>query len=347
MLKRIVLIALALMICSAAAVAETISFEGKVTAAYTHEVYAASSAVVESVSASVGDSVSAHDVIAALRTTKVYAEQDGVISAIFGQVGSSTETLTGNYGAAIYMESPVTYTISASVDNAYDSVESKLVYPGENVFLRSRSEESRTGTGVITTVEGTDYTIHVVGGEFKIGESVNVYRTGDYADEQRIGRGSIARNTPIAVAGSGRIVSIAVAAGQEVRRGDLLMETLEGSGSSPVMNAGVSGVIAELNAVQGSALEEDAVAAVIWPDDAMQIEATVNEADLMYVHPGDTVSLVFDWNADSGEMLEGTVDSISALSDSESEDTVYIAYISFAPTSEVRYGMNVTVHAQE
>ena len=347
MLKRIVLIALALMTCSAAALAETISFEGTVTAAYTHEVYAASSAVVENVPVSIGDSVSANDMIASLRTTKVYAEEDGAISAVFGQVGSDTETLTENYGAAIYMESNVTYTISASTDSAYDSVECKLVYPGETICLRSRSEENRTGTGVITTVDGTDYTIHVTDGEFKIGESVNVYRTDDYADEQRIGRGTIARNAPIAVVGSGRIVSIAVSAGQEVKRGDLLMETLEGSGSSAVMNAEVSGVIAELNAVQGSALEEDAVAAVIWPDDAMQIEATINEADLMYIHPGDTVSLVFDWNADSGETLTGTVSAISALSDSENEDTVYTACIAFTPTSDVRYGMNVTVHVQE
>lgn len=347
MFKRMILMTLALLTCSTAALAETVSFDGTVTASYTHEVYAASSAVVEDVPVNVGDSVDASDRIASLRTTKVYAEENGTICAIFGQVGSSTATLTENYGAAIYMESDVIYTVSASTSDAYNSVECKLVYVGETVYLRSRSEESRAGTGVITSVSGTDYTINVLSGEFLIGENVNVYRTETYADDQRIGRGSVERNAPVAVTGSGRIVSIAVSVGDAVKQGDLLMETLEGSGSSAIMNAEVSGIVAELNAVQGAALEENAVAAVIWPNDAMQIEATINESDLQYIHPGDTVDLVFDWNADSGETITGTVTSISALSSAEDDDTVFTAYVSFTPTDSVRYGMNVTVNVQE
>ncbi len=347
MFKRIFLVALALLTCSTTSLAETISFDGTVTASSTHEVYAASSAVVESVPVHVGDSVAVGDRIASLRTTKVYAEESGTVSAVFGQVGSSTETLTENYGAAIYMESDVIYTVSASTNDAYDSVECKLVHVGENVFLRSRSEESRIGTGIITSVSGTDYTIHVLSGEFLIGENVNVYRTETYAHDQRIGRGSVERNTPIAVTGSGRIASIAVSVGDTVKQGDLLMETLEGSGSSATINVEVSGIVAELNAFQGAALEENAVAAVIWPNNAMQIEATIPESDLMYIHPGDAVSLVFDWNADDGETIPGTVTSISALSAAEDQDTVFTAYISFTPTDSVRYGMNVTVNVQE
>ena len=347
MFKRILLITLALMLCGAPALAETISFEGTVTAAYTHEVYAASSAVVESVPVSVGDKVTAGDSIAALRTTKVYAEQDGTVTAVFGQVGDSTETLAEAYGAAIYLEGVSSCSVSASTANAYDSVANKLVYVGESVYLRSRAENTRTGTGVITSVDGESYMLNVTQGTFLGGESVNIYRTADYADEQRIGRGTVERKAPIAVAGTGRIVSVAVAPGDQVQRGDLLMETLDGSGSSRVLTAEVSGVVASLSAVQGTALEENAVAAVIWPDDAMQIEAAVSESDLMYIQPGDAVTLAFEWNADSGETLEGTVKSISAISDAESDNTAFTAFIAFSPDDSVRYGMNVTVSVQD
>lgn len=347
MFKKILLFTLMLMTCSSAVLAETISFEGTVTDSYTHEVYAASSAIVEKVTVSVGDSISGSDMVASLRTTKVYAEEDGTVCAVFGQEGVSADTVTENYGAAIYMEGSVVYTVSASTANAYDSVETRLVHAGETVYLRSRSEESRVGTGVITTIDGTDYQINVLEGDFLIGENVNVYRSASYADEQRIGKGAVARRAPVAVTGTGRIVSIAVEAGDEVKRGDLLMETLDGSGSTAVMNAGIGGVVAQLNVTQGASVAENDVVAVIWPDDAMQIEAVVNESDLAFIAPGDSVMLRFDWNEDSGEMLSGTVQSISAMADADSEDTVFTAYIAFEPNDAVRYGMNVTVAVQE
>lgn len=347
MFKRILLFTLMLMTCSSVVLAETISFEGTVTASYTHEVYAASSAIVENVPVSVGDSVSGNDMVASLRTTKVYAEEDGTVCAVFGQEGVSADTVTENYGAAIYMEGRVLYTVAASTTNAYDSVDAKLVHAGETVYLRSRAEESRVGTGVITTIDGTDYQINVLEGDFLIGENVNVYRSAAYADEQRIGKGTVARQAPVAVTGTGRIVSIAVKAGDEVKRGDLLMETLDGSGSAAVMQAGVGGVIAQLNVTQGASVAENDVVAVIWPDDAMQIEAVINESDLAFIAPGDSVTLCFDWNADSGETLWGTVRSISAVADADSEDTVFTAYIAFDPNDAVRYGMNVTVAVQE
>ena len=347
MFKRILLFTLLLVTCSCTALGESISFDGKVTAAYTHEVYAESSAIVENVSVSEGDSVTQGDAVAQLRTTRVYAEQDGTVCAVFGQEGVSADTVTQNYGAAIYMEGHVIYTISASTASAYDSVETKLVHAGETVYLRSRSEESRVGKGVITTIEGSDYQISVTEGDFLIGENVNVYRSAAYADEQRIGKGSVERTAPIAVSGTGRIVSIAVQAGDEVKRGDLLMETLEGSGSTAVISAGFSGVVAQLNMAQGTAIAENDVAAVIWPYEAMQVEAAVNECDLAYLTPGDTVALQFDWNADSGETVRGTVQSISRMADADSEDTAFTAYIAFEPTDAVRYGMNVTVTVQE
>ena len=324
------------------ALAETVSFDGTVTAAYTHEIYAANTAQVESVPVIVGQSVKAGETIATLRTTRVYAEEDGTVAAIFGGAGDLTDSLVERYGASIVLQRPVIYTIAASTQYAYDAVETKLVHVGETVALRSRTDSERTGEGLIVAVDGSSYTVHVTSGDFLMGESVSIYRGSEYKDAQRIGRGAIARNSDALVTGTGRIVELAVDVGDQVRRGDLLMETLTGTGAYPVITTGVDGVVAQLNVTQGATVEENGVVAVIWPSDAMRIEIEVHENDLTFLQVGDTVSLLFDWEVERNASTTGTVTSISAIP-VEGNDAVYTATIDFEPDESIRYGMSVTV----
>lgn len=352
-LRPLLLSALALMLALAPAMAEEVSFSGTVTAAYSHDVYTSFNAYIEHLGVAVGEIVTPETAVATLRTTKVYAETSGTVAAVFGQAGDSLDTLTTRYGAALYIDDGVHYTLSASTDGsyAYDSVETKFVQVGESVHLRSRSDEDRTGTGLITSVDGVAYTVEVASGSFTAGESVNVYRTADYADAQRIGRGDIANRAPVAVTGTGRIVSMAVKAGDTVQRGDLLMETLEGSipasGISSTLHAGCSGVVAQLHATQGSAITEGALIATIWPTEAMQIEALIPETDLASLAVGDTVNIRFDWQEDDTQAVPGTVTDISSAPDADTASTSYTATISFTPDATVRYGMNVTVETIE
>lgn len=354
-LRTLLLSALALTLALAPAMAEKVSFSGSVTAAYSHDVYSSFNGYIEQLSVAVGDTVATGDAVAALRTTKVYAETSGTVAAVFGQAGDSLDTLTTRYGAALYIDDGVHYTISASTDGsyAYDSVATKFVQVGEAVYLRSRSDEDRTGTGLITAVDGVAYTVEVTSGSFIAGESVNIYRTADYADAQRIGRGDIANKAPVAVTGTGRIVSLAVQPGDTVQRGDLLMETLEGSLTgaevSAALTACCNGVVAQVHATQGSAVTEGALIATIWPADAMQIEALIPEADLAALAVGDTVNILFDWQDDDTQGVPGTVTAIASAADeaSTSTSTCYTALISFTPDAAVRYGMNVTVETIE
>ena len=341
--RSLILAALVMALMTGAALADSISFDGTVTAGYTHEIYADNTAQVERIPVIVGQAVAAGDTVAVLRTTKIYAEEDGTVAAVFGKPGDLMDTLIARYGAAIDLESTVTYTIAASTQYAYDAVDTKLVHVGETVALRSRTESSRTGEGVIVSVEGDSYTVHVTAGDFLVGESVTVYRGDDYKDAQRIGRGAIARGVDTAVTGAGRIVSVAVKAGDQVKRGDLLMETLVGTGDNPVIVSDVDGVIAQIGATQGAALEENAVVAVIWPKDAMQIEIEINENDLTFIQVGDVVNLLFDWEVERSATSTGAVKSISAISGEGSDDVVYTAIITFEPEDAIRYGMSVTV----
>lgn len=328
---------------SAAALAEPLSLDGKVTAAYTSEVYATSTAIAGTVHVVLGQRVNAGDAVVTLRTTPVYAEEDGVITAVFAEPGDLADTLTTRYGAAVVMENDVVYTVAATTERAYDSVATKLVRVGENVSLRSRTNESRTGKAIITAVDGINYTLHVTDGSFIVGETVEVFRGEGFAESTCLGRGDVARNAPTLVTATGRIVKVHVQPGDEVIKGDLLLETLAGSGTSAVLTSNVDGVVAQINAVQGASLAENDVAAIIWPDDAMQIEASIHELDLKDVTIGQQVQLSFDWNEDSGKTMVGTVQSISAVSDAESTSTTYKLVVDFTPDAYVRYGMNVTI----
>ena len=360
----------AALLLSACAMADTITFTGIVTASETYEVYAPIGGTVEKVEGEVGQRVKPDDVIVRLSTTKVYTEESGTVTGVFGQPGDNAETVAEKYGAVMVIEGESVYSIAASTDNAYNSTATKFVHVGENVYLSCYSDGKHTGTGMITAIEGTDYTVRVTSGEFLIGETVNIYRGDSAVSTQRIGRGTLNRLSPTAVTGSGSIVAFAVSSGDTVERGDLLFETLDGSFDGLYMSgsditAGVNGTISQIDAQQGSKIEKDSVIAVIYPEGSMRVEAQVEEANLASVAVGDPVSIELVWNQDEEISYSGTISMISAISDSaasasngsgatgesasgESDDTVtYTVYIDFTPDENTRYGMSAVVTTLE
>lgn len=360
--KRILTGALVCALLTPCALAETISFTGTVAAKSTREVYAPIGGTVESVNAVAGQQVRAGDVLATLATTKVYAPEDGVVTGLFAQAGDNAETVAQRYGAVMYIEGASVYTISASTENAYNTTENKFVHVGENVYLSCYSDGSHSGTGVITAIEGTGYTVEVTSGEFLIGETVNVYRGESATTAARIGRGTLGRRNPTAVSASGSIVSIAVQDGDSVQKGDLLFETLEGSFDGYYMSgneilATADGVVAQIGLSQGGRLEKGSVAAVLYPEGAMQIQAQIAEANLGLIHVGDPVEIELNWNSDAEVRYTGVVSMISAIADSSasggsgesasSGDVTYTVYIDFTPDADTRYGMTAVVSTLE
>lgn len=345
---------LAVMLFAPCAVAETITFTGTVAAGATHEVYAPIGGTVDKVEAVAGQRVGEDDVLVRLSTTKVYAEEDGTVTGVFGVPGDNAETVASKYGAVMYIEGESVYSIAASTDNAYNSTATKFVHVGEEVCLNCYSDGKHTGSGVITAIEGTDYTVRVTSGEFLIGETVNVYRGESAVSTKRIGRGTLNRTSPTAVTGSGSIVALAVSAGDAVKRGDLLFETLDGSFDGLYMSgsditAGVAGIVSQIDAQQGAKIEKDSVVAVLYPENSMRVEAQIEEANLACVHVGDPVSIELVWNQDEGIAYDGTIAMISAIADSadaaaEGEGSVtYTVYIDFTPDENTRYGMSAVV----
>lgn len=334
--------------------ASAVSFSGTVGAARSYEIYAPIGGTVERVTASVGETVVAGDVLATLESTKVYAEENGVVTGIFGAAGDSAETVTERYGAVMYIEGATLYSIAASTDEAYNTTQNKLVHVGEEVYLYCYSHGTHTGRGVITAIEGTDYTVKVTDGEFLLGETVSIFRGDSATSSERIGRGDAQRENPTAVTGSGGIVSIAVENGAAVKKGDLLFETLEGEFDGRYVvgaqiSADTAGVIAEIKLNQGERIEKGGVAAVLYPEGAMRVEAQVSEYDLCEIAVGDPVKVELSWNQDADVSYEGVISMISAIANEGGEggDATYTVYVDFTPDADTRYGMSTVVSTMD
>ena len=332
---------------SAAALADSLTLTGTVSAGKTIEVYAPIGGTVASVAAEVGQEVGADDVLYSLKTTKVYAEEDGTVTGIFGEPGDSAATVATRYGAVMYLEGDSVYSVSASTNNAYNATDTKFVHVGESVYLKCRSNADRVGTGTITAIEGTSYTISVLSGTFITGDSVDVYRDQAYTATKRIGRGTISRVSPTAVSGSGSIVRFAVKDGDKVKRGDLLFETLDGTFDGYYMSgtdilAGAPGVVGSLSASQGSSIQGGSVVAVIYPREGMRVEAAVPEDSRSEIKVGDKVMIELE--ADESKTYNGTVTLVSAVADTGSGETTYRVLVSFTPDHDVNFGMSVVVN---
>ena len=347
-MKKITALVLIFCLMSAAALADTISFSGTVEASTTKEIYAPVGGTVEEVPVKAGQNVTADTVIARIKTTKVYAAEDGTITAIYGQPGDDAETVAEKYGAVMYLEGAAKYTISANINKAYEAKENYLVHSGETVYIASRNHTLNKGEALVTAVDESTFTVQVSKGMYYVGDSFDIFRSNEYTNASRIGRGTLARIAPTVVTGTGSIVSFAVQAGDKVQRGQLLFETVEGVFDGLEMTgteilAGVDGTIASLSVEQGTAVTKDSIVAVIYPKDAVWVAAEVAETDLNDLSIGQKVNVELDWNQDQGVSYEGKIVMISALGTVGEESTTFPVYVSFTPDENTKYSMTALV----
>ena len=265
---------------------------------------------------------------------------------MFAKAGDDAETVTEQYGADLYIEGTAMYTVSASTSKAYSSIETTMVHAGETVYVVCRTDAKRYGTGIITAIDGTSYTVLVTEGSFINGDSVSVFRDKAYTDKQRVGRGTVSRVNPTAVNGTGAIVNVAVKDGDAVKRGDLLMETLSGTFegyemTGTAVTAAEEGVIVSVSAEVGATVTKGDVVAQIAPISGMRVEATVSADDRQSLKAGDKVTIELE--ADDTKTYEGTVRYITEMPEEEAEETSYKAVIDFTPDDDVFFGMAVVV----
>ncbi len=349
-MKRVAMTVMALMLVLGTAGADTLSLNGTVEAGATVPVYAPIGGTVDAVSVEQGMRVSAGETLFSYRTEKTYAAEDGTVAGVFAKAGDDAEKVTEKYGADLYIEGTTVYSVSASISKAYNAAETTIVHTGETVYLVCRTDAKRFGTGVITAVDGSNYTVLVTEGNFIVGDSVTLFRDSAYTEKLRIGRGNIARVNPTAVTGTGAVVSVAVKDGDAVKRGDLLMETLSGTFEGYEMT-GISvtaeeeGVIVSAAAEAGTAVNKGDIVIQLAPVSGMRVEAAATADDRQALKAGDKV--LIELEADESISYEGTVRYITEIPEEGTEEVTYKAVIDFTPDENVYFGMPVVVTTPE
>ena len=96
----------------------------------------------------------------------------------------------------------------------------------------------------------------------------------------------------------------------------------------------VAGIVSKVDAVNGQSVEKNAPLITVYPDETMQIEISVAEADLPFIQTGMPVEIEFNWNPNSEKRVQGTVTEFPmrpsrAEGEAQSGDAVYTGYVSF------------------
>lgn len=348
MKKRIFSILMLVVLLPAFALAET-TFDGKVVARESVSVTAPFGGTVSHFSLRAGSKIKLGDRIATIATDKVYATADGTVTGLFAQVGDNVESVVARYGAVMYVVPTSKYTITADIQKAYNSSQTKYVNIGETLYISCTSDGDHTAVGTVVAAEGTTYTVETISGELLMEEDVNLYRDASRTSKSRVGRGTVSRTKEIAVTGTGSILRLHVKDGDRVQRGDLLYETVTGvfDGLYATTNeilSEVSGVVATVNTSAGAAISKGDTLLTVYPMDSLQIEIKVGEYDLAAISEGDTVTISFNYDEAKTAETTGTVEMISHISTSEDADEAsYLAYINFVPNEDVRIGMTAVV----
>lgn len=356
MKKLGLILALALLLLPMAALAET-SFNGTVIATETVAVSAPFGGITRDIALKEGDLVAIGDAVATICTTNIYAPQAGTVSGVFGQEGDGAESIGERYGAVLYIEPTNRYTVNASTEKSYNSSENKFIHVGETVYLSCAQDGTHVGQAIVTKMDitkteetgVTSYSLEVTSGEFYMGETVNIFRSRKFDPETRIGRGIITQNAPIAVKGTGSILKMHVKPGDVVERGELLFETVDGvlDGLFAMDNhivSDVEGVVAKVEITTGGTVAKGANMITVYPKSSFRLQIDVSEMDLVEIAEGDKVFIEFDYDPDGSQRCEGTVESISHVSSSESGSAEYKANVVFEPSDNVRLGMSAVAY---
>jgi len=351
-MKRILVSLVLLMLLPALAMGET-TFDGKIVAGESVGVTAPFGGTVASFRLRAGSLISLGDEIATIETGKVYASSDGVIAGVFAQPGDNIENIISRFGAVMYIVPDHKYTISADIEKAYNSSETKYINIGEKVYMTCTSDGDHTAEGIVTSATGTTYTVETTSGELLMEETVNIYRSSSRTAKSRVGRGTVGRTAEIAVTGSGSLLKLHVKDGDRVSRGDLLYETVTGEfdglyATSNHILSDVSGVVASVNTSAGANVNKGDTLLTVYTMDSLQIEISVDEYDLTTIHEGDRVRISYNYDESKTEQTLGTVSMISHISTSDTAgEASYLAYIDFEPDHDVRIGMTVVASTMD
>ncbi len=306
MLKKSLSLLAALALAASPALAET--YAGTTVASRTTALVSASGGVLESLSLLPGQSVAAGETVGSTRAEKVFAAWDGTVALCCAEEGDSVD------GAVLEILPTSRYTVYCTVDGAYNDPETELVHIGEQLYLRCTANGTHKAVGVVTSIDGTEYQVEVIGGELYVGETVNLYRDADFSAARRVGVGTAVGAEPIEYSASGTLIELCVQEGEIVERGELLFTWAQADETQIICPA--DGVVTSVLVAPGDMLQSgQSVAELVQPED-VRIEVQLSAADAARIQIGDAATYI---RADDPTETprSAIVEGVSAIADGE------------------------------
>ncbi|MBR5288352.1 MAG: efflux RND transporter periplasmic adaptor subunit [Clostridia bacterium] len=339
--KLITFAALLLALTLSCALAFAVTANATVVAPETTKITAAMSGILLPFDFVAGDRVAAGDTLFTYDTIPVYAQSSGKVVAIFAEEGASGAGVMERYGALAVIEPKNALYIAASTAQAYNKEENRFLHVGQTLYLKCGSEE---GEGRITNIDGANYIVEILDGDFELRDNVRCFRKSDMKAEEETGRGTVARYADTAVQAHGRITAIHVKEGDTVADGDLLFEVVDAS-SKPFeplsLTAPANGVLSALYAVGGMQVYRGQLLCEIANLDALELSVEVDEMDLDGLRVGDTLTYTLD--AYAGQTFTGTVKEIRPLGMQRQNASYFDVRLSIHSERNILPGMNGTV----
>ena len=344
-MKKTIIALLCLLLCltTGAAMAEAIEIEGVIEPAKTLTIRAPYSGMAGDFDLTAGDVLTGGDALFSLSTTKVYADFDGTVTGVFAEPGDSAASVEGRYGALLYMEREELYTAACSTNGSDSDNENKIVHVGETVYVQSTADNKRDGVGIVTSVNGREYTvdIHLID-ELKVTDSIKVYRDSDHDSDSCIGSGKISRIDPVPVTAEGHVLAVLVQDGDTVSRGDVLLEIVPDAlenmhGGDGVVYMPQDGIVLSVSAGAGGQIAKDQAVATYCPAGEVELVCHVDEEDLSQIFIGDSMMVTLEAMGDA--QIGAQVVKIAAAADENGEFAVTLA---LDETEGVYIGMTAT-----
>ena len=288
-----------------------------------------------------GDLVAAGDTLFAYDTIPVYAQSSGKVAAIFAEEGDSAAGVMGRYGALAVIEPENMLYLAASTAQAYDKEENRFLHVGQTLYLKHNKEE---GEGRITHIDGANYIVEILDGDFELGDTVRCFRKSDMKNEEETGRGTVSRYADTAVQAQGRITAVHVKEGDIVADGDLLFEVVDATSKPDTalfLTAPVNGALAQLYITGGMQVYRGQLLCEIANLDALELSVEVDEMDLDGLRVGDTLSYSLD--AYPGQIFTGTVKEIRPLGMKRQNASYFDVRLTIQSEKNILPGMNGTV----
>ena len=332
-------LSLALTLCCAAALGATAN--ASIVAPNTTKITAPFNGTLLPFDLKQGDVVSAGDLLFTMKTIPVYAAADGKAAAVFAEAGDDASGVMNRYGALAVIEPENPLYIAASTAQAYDDEENRYIHTGETLYLKCGNEK---GKGRVTGVNGSDYTVEILSGEYDLGDVIRCYRDDNFDSDSETGRGKAMRYPDTTVSAMGRIVAAHIKEGDSVKTGDLLFEVVDAM--APVnaaldMKSDVSGAILMMNTLSGAQVYNGQLLCEIADLTTLELSAQVDEIDLTHVQVGSVMTYTLD--AYAGETFSGTVTEIRPLGSARQNATYFDVRITLPTGKTLLPGMNATV----